>query len=167
MEKGGIEPVIISGLESVVFTRLDPQFPEQVKSLNGLETDLVYGPFELSIAQGLGLAKSNQIGIIGEDGSLEYTEESFAGRMFERVRQYHGSADLNNVSKLAVGIASETLITENINRLVEGNSSYWIGFLEDRDDEYVLHGLPAGEITYNVMHAFVVAWNHLSRMDHI
>jgi len=30
-----------------------------------------------------------------------------------------------------------------------------------------LHGLPAGEINYNVMHAFVVAWNHLSRMEHV
>ena len=106
------------------------------------------------------MANSNQIGIVREDGSLEYTEESFAGKMFERVRQYPGSSDLNNVSKLAVGIM------EHDNRLVEGNSSYWIGFLEDRDDEYVLHGLPAEEITYNVMHAFVVAWNHLSKMDH-
>tara|TARA_Y100000034_G_C6882007_1_gene404309 strand:+ start:117 stop:602 length:486 start_codon:yes stop_codon:yes gene_type:complete len=161
MENCDIEPILVSGLESVAFRRFDPQYPEQVMSLEGLGTDLVYGPFSLDPYQAISLAKSNQRGIIGEDGSLEYTEESFAGIRFDRVGQVEGATDINNVSRLSLSII------ENGNQLADSNSIYWIGFLEDLDEDYVLHGLPANEIDYNMMHAFVVAWNHLSRVDHV
>jgi hypothetical protein len=157
MVNSDIDPIIVSGLESVSFKRHNPQYPEQVRSLEGLELDLVYGPFDGKTVLSRTVTTP----------SCEYTEESYAGLSFERVRKWEGSADINNVDRTLIGImeASEKLVI----RASEEHkpTSYWIGFLEDQDDEYVLHGLPAGEITYNVMHAFVVAWNRLSRMEHV
>ena len=157
MVNGDIDPIIVSGLESVVFKRLDPQYPEQVRVLEGAETDLVYGPFDGKTVLSRTITTP----------SCEYTEESYLGLSFERVRKWENSADIDNVDRILIGIIEDS--EELVIRALEEHkpTSYWIGFLEDQDDEYVLHGLPAGEINYNVMHAFVVAWNHLSRMEHI
>jgi len=157
MMNSDIDPIIVSGLESVVFKRLDPQYPEQVRILEGVETDLVYGPFDGKTVLSRTITTP----------SCEYTEESYLGLSFERVRKWESSADINNVNGILIGIMEDS--EELVIRALEEHkpTSYWIGFLEDQDDEYVLHGLPAGEINYNVMHAFVVAWNHLSRMDHV
>ena len=157
MVNSDINPIIVSGLESVSFKRLNPQYLEKVRVLEGLGLDLVYGPFDGKTVLSRTVTTP----------SCEYNEESYAGLSFERVRKWEGSADINNVDRTLIGIMedSEKLVI----RASEEHkpTSYWIGFLEDRDDEYVLHGLPAGEITYNVMHAFVVAWNRLSRMEHV